>query len=56
MNVLPEVEEGFNVKLYSLSLIVHWYWVSYIVRDDENEQVTFELVINPFIIIASPTP
>jgi hypothetical protein len=42
--LLDEIILGFNVKLNSLSPIVHLYCVSYIPNDEENEQVTFEPV------------
>jgi hypothetical protein len=41
---------GFRVKLNSFSLAVHLYCVSYIVSEEEKEQVTFDDVTKLLII------
>ena len=52
--VLPDVSDGFNDKLNSLSLNVHLYCVSNISKDDENEQVTLDAVTKFSINWACP--
>ena len=47
---------GFWLKLNSFSLIEHLYWVSKIVSEDENEQVTLEELTKLLIILASEAP
>jgi len=53
---LPDINVGFWEKLNSFSLILHLYWVSYMVKVLSNEQVIFGELIISVINEISPPP